>query len=62
SRIGNESMAQLVQDYPDRFAGFCAVVPMDDPEAAVEEYNYARFFMCTARQWMPRNLIHFMRQ
>jgi aminocarboxymuconate-semialdehyde decarboxylase len=42
SRIGNESMAQLVQDYPDRFAGFCAVVPMDDPEAAVEEYNYAR--------------------
>jgi aminocarboxymuconate-semialdehyde decarboxylase len=42
SRIGNESMAQLVQDHPDRFAGFCAVVPMDDPEAAVEEYNYAR--------------------
>lgn len=42
SRIGNESMAQLVADHPDRFAGFCAVVPMDDPEAAIEEYNYAR--------------------
>lgn len=42
SRIGNESMAQLVRDHPDRFAGFCAVVPMDDPEAAIEEYNYAR--------------------
>lgn len=42
ARIGNESMAQLVQDHPDRFAGFCAVVPMDDPDAAVEEYNYAR--------------------
>lgn len=42
ARIGNESMAQLVQDHPDRFAGFCAVVPMDDPDAAVEEYDYAR--------------------
>lgn len=42
ARIGNESMAQLVQDHPDRFAGFCAAVPMDDPDAAVEEYNYAR--------------------
>jgi aminocarboxymuconate-semialdehyde decarboxylase len=42
SRIGNDAMAQLVERYPDRFAGFMACVPMDDPDAAVEEYLYAR--------------------
>jgi uncharacterized protein len=41
SRLGNESMAELVRDHPDRFAGFCACVPMDDPDAAVDELNYA---------------------
>jgi uncharacterized protein len=30
SRIGNESMAELVRAHPDRFAGFMACVPMDD--------------------------------
>jgi uncharacterized protein len=41
ARIGNESMAELVRDHPDRFAGFTACVPMDDPEAAVAELDYA---------------------
>jgi uncharacterized protein len=41
SRIGNESMAELVRDHPDRFVGFMACVPMDDPDAAVEELDYA---------------------
>lgn len=41
SRIGNDAMAQLVADHPDRFAGFTACVPMDDPDAAVEELEYA---------------------
>jgi predicted TIM-barrel fold metal-dependent hydrolase len=41
SRIGNESMAELVREHPDRFAGFTACVPMDDPDAAVEELAYA---------------------
>ena len=41
ARIGNESMAELVRVYPDRFAGFMACVPMDDPEAAVAELGYA---------------------
>lgn len=41
SRIGNEAMAELVRNHPDRFAGFCACVPMDDPDAAVEELEYA---------------------
>lgn len=41
SRIGNEAMAELVRNHPDRFAGFTASVPMDDPEAAVEELSYA---------------------
>jgi predicted TIM-barrel fold metal-dependent hydrolase len=41
ARIGNEAMAELVRSHPDRFAGFCASVPMDDPEAAVAELEYA---------------------
>lgn len=41
SRIGNESMAELVRTHPDRFAGFMACVPMDDPDAAVSELEYA---------------------
>ena len=41
ARIGNESMAELVRAHPDRFAGFMACVPMDDPEAAVAELEYA---------------------
>jgi predicted TIM-barrel fold metal-dependent hydrolase len=41
SRIGNEAMADLVASHPDRFAGFMACVPMDDPEAAVLELEYA---------------------
>jgi aminocarboxymuconate-semialdehyde decarboxylase len=41
SRIGNEAMADLVRNNPDRFAGFTACVPMDDPDAAVSEFEYA---------------------
>lgn len=41
SRIGNEAMAELVDKHPDRFAGFTACVPMDDPDAAVTELEYA---------------------
>ena len=41
SRIGNEAMAELVHAHPERFAGFTACVPMDDPEAACEELEYA---------------------
>jgi predicted TIM-barrel fold metal-dependent hydrolase len=41
SRIGNEAMAELVASHPDRFAGFTACVPMDDPDAAVAELDYA---------------------
>lgn len=41
SRIANEAMAELVRNHPDRFAGFTASVPMDDPEAAVAELDYA---------------------
>ncbi|SOC49511.1 aminocarboxymuconate-semialdehyde decarboxylase [Blastococcus aggregatus] len=41
SRIGNESMAELVAAHPERFAGWTACVPMDDPDAAVEELEYA---------------------
>lgn len=41
ARIGNDALADLVQKHPDRFAGFCACIPMDDPDAAVEELDYA---------------------
>ena len=42
ARLGNEGLAELVRDHPDRFVGFTACVPLDDPDAAVEEYLYAR--------------------
>ena len=32
ARIANDGMAQLVADHPDRFAGFCAAVALDDVE------------------------------
>ena len=41
ARIANESLAVLVADHPGRFAGFMACLPMDDPEAAVAELDYA---------------------
>ncbi|HEV7964495.1 MAG TPA: amidohydrolase family protein [Actinoplanes sp.] len=41
ARIGNEALAGLVADHPDRFAGFIACVPMDDTDAAIAEAEYA---------------------
>lgn len=41
ARIGNEGLAELVAEHPDRFAGFTAVVPLNDVEAAVEEADFA---------------------
>lgn len=41
ARIGNEALAELVRSHPDRFVGFTACVPMDDPDAAVAELDYA---------------------
>jgi aminocarboxymuconate-semialdehyde decarboxylase len=41
ARLGNEGLAGLVRDHPDRFAGFVAVLPMNDPDGAVEEIEYA---------------------
>src|SRR5215216_760226 len=37
ARLGNEGLAGLVRDHRDRFAGFVAVLPMNDPDGAVEE-------------------------
>lgn len=41
ARVGNEGMAEYVAKYPDRFPGFIASLPMNNPEAAVEELDYA---------------------
>jgi uncharacterized protein len=41
ARIGNESLAELVRSHPDRFVGFTACVPLDDPDTAVAELEYA---------------------
>ena len=41
ARVGNEGLADLVERYPDRFAGFTACLPMNDPDAAVAEIEYA---------------------
>ena len=41
ARAGNDGMAELVQRHPDRFLGFAASLPMNDPEEAVKEAHRA---------------------
>jgi predicted TIM-barrel fold metal-dependent hydrolase len=39
--LANDELAALVDAHPDRFAGWVAAVPMNDPDAAVEEAERA---------------------
>jgi aminocarboxymuconate-semialdehyde decarboxylase len=41
SRIGSDSMAEIVQKYPDRFPGFIGTAPMNNPDALIEESRRA---------------------
>lgn len=41
ARIGNDGLAELVAEHPDRFAGFCAAVALTDVDAAVAELDRA---------------------
>ena len=41
ARIANDSMAELVRKHPDRFVGFAAALPINDPEAALAETQRA---------------------
>jgi predicted TIM-barrel fold metal-dependent hydrolase len=41
ARLSNDSMADLVRRYPDRFVGFAASLPMDDVDASIVELNRA---------------------
>jgi aminocarboxymuconate-semialdehyde decarboxylase len=41
ARLANDELAALVADHPDRFAGWVAAVPMNDPEAAAAEAERA---------------------
>ena len=41
ARVANEAMAELVATYPDRFPGFVASLPLNNPEAAVLEAERA---------------------
>ncbi len=41
ARIANDSMAELVRKHPDRFVGFAAALPMNDPEASLKETHRA---------------------
>jgi aminocarboxymuconate-semialdehyde decarboxylase len=41
ARLANDEMAELVQRYPDRFAGFAASLPLNDVEASLEEAERA---------------------
>jgi aminocarboxymuconate-semialdehyde decarboxylase len=37
ARLANEAMAELVEKYPDRFLGFFASLPMNDPDGLLVE-------------------------
>jgi predicted TIM-barrel fold metal-dependent hydrolase len=41
ARRANDGMAELVGRYPDRFPGFIASLPMNDPQAAAREVDRA---------------------
>lgn len=41
ARLANEGMAELVLKHPDRFPGFIASLPLNDPEASVREAERA---------------------
>ncbi len=41
ARLANDGMAELVTKHPDRFPGFVASLPMNNPEAALEEIDRA---------------------
>src|SRR3954463_2276206 len=41
AREVNDELAELGRSSPDRFAGFAASLPLNDPEAAVEELERA---------------------
>ena len=41
ARLANDELAQLVQRYPDRFAGFAAALPLSDVELALRELDRA---------------------
>ena len=41
AKLANDGMAGLVQKYPDRFIGFIASLPMNDPDGLLKEANRA---------------------
>jgi predicted TIM-barrel fold metal-dependent hydrolase len=41
AKIGNDGMAELVAKYPERFPGFIAALPMNDPDALLGEAERA---------------------
>jgi predicted TIM-barrel fold metal-dependent hydrolase len=41
AKLANDGMAELVQKYPDRFPGFIASLPMNDPDGLLTETNRA---------------------
>ena len=41
AKLGNDGMAELVRKYPDRFPGFIACLPMNDPDGLLTEAKRA---------------------
>jgi predicted TIM-barrel fold metal-dependent hydrolase len=41
AKLANDEMAALVEKYPDRFPGFVASLPMNNPDAAMSEIDRA---------------------
>lgn len=41
ARLANDELAELVAHYPERFVGFAASLPMNDPDAALAEATRA---------------------
>ena len=39
ARLANDGMAEIVAKHPDRFPGFVASLPMNNPDAALKEID-----------------------
>jgi predicted TIM-barrel fold metal-dependent hydrolase len=56
AREANDELAELVRSYPDRFAGFAASLPLNDTEAALEEFDRAHSELGAAGVLMHSNV------
>lgn len=57
ARLANEGMAELVSKFPERFPGFVASLPMNDPEGLIAEARRAIIELGAVGVQVPTNVL-----